>query len=452
MKINIIKTAILAIGISATTLSCSDDFVETKFYQDVEQAPLKSLTEVESFERGMYTSMRASTYYGRDYGLYAEVRSDEMYSNGYAGYYNTVYNYTMTSSDAYARDTYRQIYTAVGKANILINTDINGIQGTASQKDAVRYHVGQAYALRALFFFDLLKLYGQKYAGGNLGIVTPLKYDPKAMQARSTVAENEAQIEADFINGLNMMENYDISSGDPTFLNVNAVKALMSRFYLYKKDYSKVRSLVAEIADSYQVIPAASYAGSWSAVKQNNSIFELAVGVPGSNGTDSWGYMMNYNGYGNVVMEESLYNSYSNSDVRKNIISLTDGEYYLYKYPNLEGTDNIKIVRIEEVLLNGVEAELNGGSPTVALAYYNRIITNRGLPAVTTVDMSILKLERAKELVGEGFRLWDLFRWGDAVPRPVSASTDIRLNAFPIPRVETDVAGTSVVSNPGYDN
>ncbi|MBD3903803.1 RagB/SusD family nutrient uptake outer membrane protein [Chryseobacterium sp. Ch-15] len=451
MKINFLKTAILAVAVSTVVVSCSDDFVDTKFYQDVEQAPLTSLNEVESFERGMYTSMRATAYYGRDYGIFAEVRSDEMYSNGYAGYYNTVYNYTMTSADAYSRDTYRQIYTAVAKANILINTDVNGIKGTESQRDAVRFHIGQAHALRALFFFDLLKLYGQKYTGGTLGIVTPLKYDPKAMQARGTIAENEAQIEADFVKGLQMMEAYPQGAG-PLNLSTNAVKALMSRFYLYKKDYAKVRTLVADIANSYQVMPAASYAGSWSSPTQNNSVFELAVGVPGSNGTDSWGYILNYDGYGNVVMEESLYNSYAANDVRKSIIEEIDAEYYIYKYPNLEGTDNIKIVRIEEVLLNGVEAELNGGSATTALNYYNRIITNRGLTAASAVDMTTLKLERAKELVGEGFRLWDLLRWGDAVPRPAGASTNNQLTAFPIPRIETDVAGTLVTANPGYDN
>ena len=56
-----------------------------------------------------------------------------------------------------------------------------------------------------------------------------------------------------------------------------------------------------------------------------------------------------------------------------------------------------------------------------------------------------------KELLGEGLRQWDLRRWGDTVPRPV-ANTDIRLNAFPIPRGETDIAGSPVKSNPGYDN
>ena len=453
---NFLKVAIIAFGISTVAISCSDDFVETKFEQDVEQGPLTSLTEVESFTRGMYTSMRSSTYYGRDYGLYAEVRSDEMYSNLYAGYYNTVYNYTMTSSDAYARDTYRQIYTAVAKANILINTDVNGIQGTDADRKAVRYHIGQARALRALYFFDLLKLYGQKYTGGNLGVVTPLVYDPKAMQGRGTVAENEAQIEADFNAGLAMMEaNIGGSvSTDKVDLTINAVKTLMSRFYLYKQDYAKVRSLVNDIVASaqYQVIPSASYVGSWSASKQNNSIFELAVGVAGANGTDSWGYMFNYNGYGNTVINPDLIAEYDDADVRTGIIELTDGEYYLYKYPNLEGSDNIKLIRYEEVLLNGVEAELNGGSVAKALEYYNAIIQQRGLPAASSVDMATLKLERAKELVGEGFRLWDLLRWGDAVPRPAGVSTNPQLTAFPIPRVETDIAGTPIVSNPGYDN
>ncbi|REC80185.1 RagB/SusD family nutrient uptake outer membrane protein [Chryseobacterium elymi] len=460
MKINILKAAVVAVGVSIATVSCSDDFVETKFYQDVEQAPLTSLTEVQSFVRGMYTSMRAPSYYGRDYGLFAEIRSDEMYSNGAAGYYNTVNNYSMTSADAYARDTYRQIYTAVAKANILIGTDPNGIKGTVDEKEAVKYHIGQAYAMRAFFFFDLLKLYGQKYSGGTLGIVTPLKYDPKAMQARGTIAENEAQIESDFNAGLAMMEANSSSFGEgpsgSVDVTINAVKALMSRYYLYKGDYAKVRTLVNDIVASneFNVIPASSYVSSWKFPQQNNSVFELAVGVAGSNSTDSWGYMFNYNGYSNTVMSEDLFAEYAPNDVRKNASMIQfDEEYYLNgKYPNLEGTDNIKIVRYEEVILNGVEAELNGGSAAKALQYYNMILVNRGLPAAGTVTMADLKLERAKELVGEGLRLWDLLRWGDPVPRPSGASTSPLLTSFPIPRVETDIAGTLVKPNPGYDN
>ena len=74
------------------------------------------------------------------------------------------------------------------------------------------------------------------------------------------------------------------------------------------------------------------------------------------------------------------------------------------------------------------------------------------LSLITAVNMPMLKAERMKELLGEGIRQWDLRRWGDAVPRPASAKTDVNLNAFPIPRSETDLANSPIVSNPGYDN
>ena len=62
----------------------------------------------------------------------------------------------------------------------------------------------------------------------------------------------------------------------------------------------------------------------------------------------------------------------------------------------------------------------------------------------------MIKVERRKELLGEGFRQWDLLRWGNTSFKPAAVSTN--LLAFPIPRQETDIAGTPVVANPGYDN
>ena len=455
MTTKFLKQIILATGIATATVSCSSDFVDTEFEQSVVAGPLTSSNEVESFVRGIYTSMRSTAYYGRDYIVFAEVRSDEMYTNGYAGYYNSVANYTMTSADSYARDTYAQIYTAVAKANIVINTDINGIIGTATDKKQVLFAQGQAHALRALFFFDLLKLYGQNYTDGDLGIAMPLGFDPKASDARGTIAENEAQIEADFAKGLELMTANKMSTSSIE-LSIPAVKSLMSRYFLYKGDYAKVRELVKDVANSgYSVVAADSYANSWKFDQQNNSIFELAVGVSGSAGASSLGYIYNGDGYGNTVVTPELYNSFDDNDVRKGIIDYIEDydEYYVSgKYPDLEGGDNIKLVRIEEVLLNGVEAELNGGSVELATKYYNEIITKRGLAAVDTVTIEMLRTERSKELLGEGFRMWDLLRWGIAIERPSGAKEDINLLAFPIPRAETDIAGTKIVSNPGYDN
>jgi len=215
----------------------------------------------------------------------------------------------------------------------------------------------------------------------------------------------------------------------------------------------------------YNVIAAGLHQTSFQFLMNGaapNSIFELAVGVNSSLSTGSYRQRLNPLGYGNIVVSASAYNAYAANDIRRSLITVSgtgaNAVRYLSnnngtgKYTNNVGADNIKILRYEEILLNGIEAELNGGDSTKALTYYNQILTNRGLDAATSVNMTLLKAERMKELLGEGLRQWDLRRWGDVVPRPAVASADQNLNAFPIPRTETDIAGTPVLPNPGYDN
>lgn len=489
-----IKIGLLSIAMAMTASSCSDDFVERQFSQEVEQAPLTTLNEVDAFVRGGYVSMRSNTYYGADFLAYGEVRSDEMISNLAGGYYQNVMNYTMLSNDAYAVNTYTQIYALVAKANILINTDMATITGSELDRKAARYAQGQAYAMRAIGFFDLHRLYGQKYSGGTLGIVLPLKYDPKALMPRATIAETEAQIDADFTKALALMTaNGSAGNVVKTELNINSVKGLASRFYLFKADYPKVRTFTNDLVGKYSIPGASSLQESFRFSLNGaapNSIFELAVGINASLSTNSYRQRLNPNGYGNIVVNASTLAAYANNDVRKSFITTSGGTRYLSfnsnangvgKYTQGVGADNIKMLRYEEVLLNGVEAELNGGSPTKALNYYKQILGNRlmdtylmnadgtfqldadgnkivdktvqqQLNLITTVDLPMLKTERLKELLGEGIRQWDLRRWGEAVPRPANASTDIKLNAFPIPRSETDLSGSPIEANPGYDN
>lgn len=462
MKNKILKVALLSIGLLTVSVSCSDDFVERQFFQEVEQAPLKSVQEMQSFVRGTYDAMRSQYYYGCDFLAYGEVRSDVMFSNLNSGYYTNVMNYTQVSADAYAKDTWNFIYKSVARANVVINTDYSSFK--ESDKDQAAFLQGQAYAVRALNFFDLLRLYGQQYTGtGNLGVVLPLKYDPKAKQARSTIAETEAQIAADFDKAVQLMtdhSDWDNGPSERTELSLSAVRGLMARFYLYKNDYAKVRELVNDIiADGgYSVVGAANLQASYTFSMNGsaaNSMFELAVGNASALGTASYRHKLSNGGYANLVLKPETVALFDAADIRKtlittgatNYISNTNGRG---KYLNSAGADNIKMLRYEEILLDGVEAELNGGSPVKALTYYNQIRTNRNLPASVSVNMTDLKAERARELLGEGLRQWDLRRWGDAVPRPSTASTSPLLNAFPIPLSETNVG--AVQSNPGYDN
>ncbi|MDV7697027.1 RagB/SusD family nutrient uptake outer membrane protein [Chryseobacterium soli] len=481
--------AFSVIALTATTVtSCSEDFVETQFNQSKPQEDIKTVEELQSFVFGAYGTMRNASYYGCDFVLIPELRSDAMYSNNRSGYYTTVSNYTMLSNDAYASGPYTAIYTVIAKANIILATSNNLTWGATVDPTEIANKIkslkGQAYAVRAQALFDALRLYGQQYAGGSTGIVVPLQYNPGANMARASVAQTQAQIEADFNSAIaNLTGNSNQVFSDKTVLNEFSVKALMSRYYLYKGDYTKVRSLVNDVVASgkYSVIPRDSYLTSWTLNNAAaNSVFELAVGpIAALSSTSINAKISPTNGYQNVPVKSAVITSMSTQDIRRQIFGtsgIVAGTFIAAKYPNQNGEDNIRISRYEEVILNGIEAELNGGSAAKAQTYWEMILKNRlsdivdANGNVTTsiaqqianlgpIDTTKLRSERRKELLGEGFRMWDLLRWGGPIPKNatnggVTANIAIGDNklAFPIPLAETNVAGTLVTSNPGYDN
>lgn len=486
MKKYLIAFSVIALTSTAFT-SCSEDFIDTQFFQSKPQEDIKTIEELQSFVFGAYGTMRGASYYGCDFVTIPELRSDAMYSNNRSGYYSTVSNYTMLSGDAYASGPYTAMYTTIAKANIILGTSNNLTWGEtvdpAKIASKVKQLKGQAYAVRAQALFDALRLFGQQYSGGTTGVVVPLQYNPSANMARSTVQQTQAQIEADFNSALtNLVGNANQVYSDKTVLNEFSVKALMSRYYLYKGDYAKVRSLVKDVVASgkYSVIPRDSYLTSWTLNNAaSNSVFELAVGPIAALGSTSIHYKIApADSYVNMPVKANVVASIPEHDIRSAIFSASGnaaGTYIAAKYPNPNGEDNIRVSRYEEVLLNGVEAELNGGDPATAKEYWEQILRNRLTSykdvdgTILTVDQQLilagpvtldrLKLERRKELLGEGFRMWDLLRWGTAIPKnatngSVTANIPVGDNrlAFPIPLAETNVAGTLVKSNPGYDN
>ena len=465
MKKIINSVSVIAVACSLILTSCSRDFTETQFHQSEVAGSITTVEQLQSFLNGTFVKMRSTDYLGCDYRAIAELHTDEAYCTQYSGRNVPFSTYTLTSASADAEETWYAIYQVIGNANIIINTadnlTLSGSANAAAKKEA-DYIKGQAYAIRAQAFFDLLKLYGQEYSGGNLGVVLPTVYDPNALMGRATVAETRAQIEADFVKSLSLIGTSG-SVATKNYLNKYSVEALMSRYFLYKGDYAKVIQYAGDVINSgvYSVVPSGDFAASFVKEAPVNSVFELSVGLNGALGTTSYDYIMNNGGYANIALLPSTLELYDSSDVRSNMI-VEDGEYYLSgKFSDLKGASNIKVVRYEEVLLNAAEAEIKAGSAANALKYYNLIRVNRGMDEATSVTLADIKDERVRELAGEGFRYWDLLRWGESIPYYTSAGVretakdkkvGDKLLTFPIPQKETNVANTPIVSNPGYDN
>lgn len=460
MKKIIVNLSLLATLSGVALTSCSREFTDTQFHQSELAGSITTVEQLTSFVNGTYAKMRSSNYLGNLYKGYGEVHSDEMYSTLASGRNQAFATYAITRANGDVENLYYAIYQVIGNANIVINAPENLTWGQSSNATTVatqiKYLKGQAYAARALAFFDALRIFGQKYTGGNLGIVLPTTYNPNALQGRATIAETEAQIEADFQAALTNLGDEGTAINNQ--FNKNSVKALMSRYYLYKGDYALAAQYAKDVINSgaYTPISSSNFVRSFSESGGLNSVFEITLGLNGALGTTSYDYIANSNGYANLAALTSTINAYDASDVRKN--ALVD-EFLDNKFSNLKGTSNIKYIRYEEVLLNAAEALIKQGNTAEATTYINLIRQNRGISALSSVTFDDVKKERMLELLGEGFRYWDLLRWGETIPyydstgnRDTSKDKTIGDSqlAFPIPEKEVLTPGSLVVQNPGY--
>jgi hypothetical protein len=114
-----------------------------------------------------------------------------------------------------------------------------------------------------------------------------------------------------------------------------------------------------------------------------------------------------------------LYDIFDAADVRfgANMIGTAQGyPTVLGKYPTMNGSDNITILRVEEMHLIYAEAMLRAGDTATALTYLNNIPAIRGAAPYASATLDNILLERRKEFYFEGLRYDDLLRTGQGMP------------------------------------
>jgi len=458
------KIIYIFIALLFISSSCTKDDLEPTLEQnkDVETG-IVTVEDLAGVLGGSYNRMTSNFYYGRDIIIYGEVRSDNCYANGKSGRFVTAAAMNMTDADAYASDTWTQIYAVIATSNIVISKKDAGLEGDA---DDVNDLVGQAYIMRALAHFDLLRIFGQQFVTGGtspngIPYITEYKGD-NITPARNTADEVKTMIYADLDQAISL--TYDVTSGsDKTYLSKYAAHALKARVANYFEDWSIAKSACEAVINSgvYSIIPSADYISSWGLKENANSIFELAYSSTDNQGINGLQYIYRGSSYGDVRVLSNLQNIFETTDVRASVIGVDPASTAyvgnLVKYPSSDYSDNIVLFRYEEVILNYAEAlyELNN-SDANALTQLNLITSNRGATAYTVINKANILLERRKELCFEGFRFDDLARTGVSIPLvdafnqthggPAYGSYKY---AFPIPKVELN-ANANIKQNLGY--
>lgn len=133
------------------------------------------------------------------------------------------------------QNSWQNYFTFIAGCNLILDY-VDKVSGTDTEKKQLR---GQAYFLRAFYYFRLANLYGRPYdepgSDPSVNLAVPILLSSKVSDERlhrNTVKEVYDQVEKDLLEAEQLLEGY--TPGNIYRVTQNAARAILSRFYLYK--------------------------------------------------------------------------------------------------------------------------------------------------------------------------------------------------------------------------
>ncbi|WP_340104463.1 RagB/SusD family nutrient uptake outer membrane protein [Rhodohalobacter sp. 8-1] len=397
---------------------------------------------------GAYSRMQTNPYYGVHYTLSPDLASDNAVYQGFFDSQLEVDSGFFPISNLWIGTAWVDIYRVVNIANLLIAEVPNVEDDAFSSRDRV---LGEAHAVRAMAYFDLLRVFGYHFdRSSNFGL--PLLLEPVENNdfnqipdlERSTVEATYQQILSDLETAISLMQGYD----NNTALSYWPAIALRARINLYAGNYGDAfddaddvianggYSLVENVSDLY------SNTGTTS-----ESIFDLVF--TDQDGSSLFTYMFQRDEYN---VDPDLTGSFEAGDDRADLFRFDRSSDRSLKWSDPNNANNVRILRLAEMhLIRSEAAVFDQTDPNAGLDDLNEIRNRAGLadagPFATTEEyVDALLGERRAELNYEGHRFFDLVRLGRF--DEVLGREPFR-RVFPIPRDELQIS-ENLEQNPNY--
>jgi hypothetical protein len=151
---------------------------------------------------------------------------------------------------------YEMYYRIIGNANIGI-ANIDKAVGPAADRNTLK---GEALALRAFGYFNLVQLYGKRYdarAKPNSQLGVPLVLEPTTEgKPRNTVEEVYTQINKDLADAAALLTSARLNK---SHINLSVVKGLQARVALVQQDWANAAKFAAEARAGYQPMNSTQY-------------------------------------------------------------------------------------------------------------------------------------------------------------------------------------------------
>ena len=455
---------------------CSKGFLEGKPEQATETGKaIRDLPGLQAAISGVYSLLQNENYYGRTMPLLPDLRSDNSFISVInSNRYRNQDQYIVTANDVYITDSWNLLYSVVANANLVIMKGPHiSLLPSATDSITARQIIAEAYAVRALVFFDIARMYAQPYnytAGAtHMGIplVTITNVDSVQSPARSNMKDTYAQIVSDLATAIRLFEESKSMAFSSGRLNVYSAKALLSRVLLYKEDWAGAAANADAVirSNKYSLLENDKLLSDFKITGNSETVFEVINTPVDNRNTDGLSYMFSQDGYGDVLATNDLYNIYGPGDVRRNFLKKDkragnggeDPANIVTKYSDVSTfTESIKVMRLAEVYLIRAEALAHLDRPGDAQHDLNTVIfrSDPNAKPVTATGEALLDaimLERRKELAFEGHRLFDLIRTKHSFTKYLASDKTIPV-VWPSTKVILPIPQRELDANPNIRN
>jgi len=429
---------IIGTVMTALSLSSCDKFIDAPYDNRVE---LKSTEELEGIITNAYP-LRADVFTEIMTDNFHHYASTMQASNGatYIPIYLWKDEYSESITTATPTYAYSHYYKKIYEANLVIE-EAERVSGTDQKKKAL---LGEALMLRAYGYFSLVNLFSMHYDEAknaqNLGVplITEVPKENRGTFDRATVKEVYDQIDADMEKGLALLKEASHEmSRSPYRFTMASIYAFFSRVNLYKgkwEEAARYADLVVEDRGtvvrklSEDITRKKSTSEVYFAQEiMNPSIHPNLLLVTQTNVflCRPFGYRL-----GGFYLAHDIFYRTPSTDLRNQLYSsggtVIDSVALIIKYATQPNNPNAAASRydaftMEEVLLNRAEANLKKASPDINKAMADieairkeRISPYRALTTPGSVEaaLKIVLDERKLELVGQGYRWYDIKRLG----------------------------------------
>lgn len=445
------------LGVTALFSSCSMN--EEPFGSILRDDALETVNDCRQYVNGIYASLRAST--AGAYIAYPELAMDMFQAtqiNGNRGGSFANGNIQAGNSDITAM--YGNMYLRSASANYFVDEASKFLDDETvsdAQKLEIRKMIGEAKFARAYYYWFIFDRFCESYTEANAdapakGIQIALHYYPTSDRSsypgRSTLNETVEVINNDLSEAYSALKAYEdagnISQCAPNayYLSSYTVRALQARMALLTGKYDDAVTYAEDVINSgyYALCTIDKYTTMWTSDASTELLFvPYGDKSEGAVATGAYWLASSDEKSSDFIPAPNALAMYSARDIR---LRAFVGEYDLkgpgwlvaapvfLKFPGnpncYEDVNNLankpKPFRLSELYLIVAEAADKLGDSDTANNYLNALRAKRisGYVYETLSGNALtqaIRAERAKELIGEGFRMSDLKRWGEGFTR-----------------------------------